>query len=287
MPDRPPRPGLIKGTRGRIIDLLRRSGLTANEIAAQLGLTHNAVRGHLAVMLHEGLVREGGARQSATRPAVVYELVPEAEAGFSKAYIPFVAQLVRVLQARLRPSELDDIMRTAGRGLAARWPRLHGELPQRVEGAAALLDERGECGERDPLSGYYFREARHLRTLALEINAARPWLCADGSAGHDELEFVYVYPELTEFGGGGTDVSDDTTWTDSHGVTERAIDVRLRYRARLDGLDVELTLANRSAQRVALTISWVLDADFADIQEAQAGSREQRAEVCAEPCPGG
>ena len=150
-----------------------------------------------------------------------------------------------------------------------------------------VTDERGECGERDPLSGYYFREARHLRMLALEINGARPWLCADGSAAHDELEFVYVYPELTEFGGGGTDVSDDTTWTDSHGVTQRAIDVRLRYRARLDGVDVELTLANRSTQRVALTVSWVLDADFADIQEAQAGSREQTAAVCAEACADG
>ena len=176
MPDRPPRPGPIKGTRGRIIDLLRRSGLTANEIAAQLGLTHNAVRGHLAVMLHEGLVREGGARQSATRPAVVYELVPEAEAGFSKAYIPFVAQLVRVLQARLRPEELDEIMRAAGRGLATDWPRVHGDVPQRVEGAAALLEELGAPNEVERLDGGFVIRGYGSCMLAQAVHG-RPEVC--------------------------------------------------------------------------------------------------------------
>src|SRR5688572_1491703 len=155
-------------------------------------------------------------------------------------------------------------------------------------GASLLItDERGECGARDQLSGYYFREARHLHTLNVEINGVSPWLCADGSSGHDQLDFVYVYPELASFGGGGTDVSDDTTWTDPHGVTQRAIDVRLRYRVRLDGMDAELTLANRSRQHASLTVSWLLDADFADIQEANAGNREQYADVCLESEPSG
>src|SRR5918992_561991 len=103
----PSRAGSLRGTRGRIVELLRRSGLTANEIAAQLGLTHNAVRAHLVVLQREGFVREGGTRHSGTRPAVVYELIPEAEAHLSKAYTPFVAHLVRVLQERLRPADLD------------------------------------------------------------------------------------------------------------------------------------------------------------------------------------
>jgi glycogen debranching enzyme len=150
-----------------------------------------------------------------------------------------------------------------------------------------VTDERGECGERDQLSGYYFREARHLRTLRLEINGVSPWLCADGSGAHDQLDFVYLYPELTRFGGGGTDVSDDTTWTDSHGVSQRAIDVRLQQRVRLDGMDAELTLANRSRELVTLTVSWVLDADFADVQEAQGGKREQQADVRVESEPAG
>ena len=85
----------LGGTRGRIVDLLRRAPLTANDVAARLGLTHNAVRAHLAALRHEGLVREGGMQPSASRPAVLYELVPTAEALLSHAYIPFVAHLVR------------------------------------------------------------------------------------------------------------------------------------------------------------------------------------------------
>ena len=57
MPSRPQRHGAQGNTRRRIVTLLRQSGLTANEIAAHLGLTHNAVRGHLAALLREGLVR--------------------------------------------------------------------------------------------------------------------------------------------------------------------------------------------------------------------------------------
>src|SRR5918992_2238216 len=104
----------LKGTRGRVIDLLRRSDLTANEIAARMDLTHNAVRSHLAALQREGLIREGGSRRSGTRPAVIYALVPKAEAIFSRAYVPFVAHLVRVLQEKLDQQELDAVMRMVG-----------------------------------------------------------------------------------------------------------------------------------------------------------------------------
>ena len=94
---RPVTPGSPKGTRRRILDLLRRSPLTAKEIAAKLELTHNAVRGHLAALQRDSLVREGSLRPSGTRPSVVYELVPRADSVLSHAYIPFVAQVLRVL----------------------------------------------------------------------------------------------------------------------------------------------------------------------------------------------
>ena len=53
----------VKGTRGRIVDLIRRSPCTATEIARELGLTYNAVRGHLTTLERDGLVRSRGARQ--------------------------------------------------------------------------------------------------------------------------------------------------------------------------------------------------------------------------------
>ena len=142
-----------QSTRGQIVTLLRRSGLTANEIAAHLGLTHNAVRGHLARLLREGLVREGGRQRGVSRPAVMYEIVPEAEAVFSKAYIPFVANLLRVLRERMPPGELDEVMHLVGRRFAAEWPKLRGELPERVEAASLLLEELGALNTVEPSNG--------------------------------------------------------------------------------------------------------------------------------------
>ena len=76
----------------------------------------------------------------------------------------------------------------------------------------------GWCDESHHLTGYYFREARHLSTLRLELNGTKPWLCADAVSSQRQLDCVFVYPELTRFGGGGTDVSDDTTWVDADGA---------------------------------------------------------------------
>src|SRR5215218_3777486 len=153
MPVPPPNPAFHKGTRGRIVDLLRRSALTANEIATRLGMTHNAVRGHLSALQHEGLIREAGLQRGVSRPAVIYEMVPAATAVFSKAYIPFVAQLMRVLQERVRPEELDAMMHAVGRRLAAEWPRLRGDLPQRVEAASMLFEELGALNEVERQDG--------------------------------------------------------------------------------------------------------------------------------------
>ena len=167
--------GSLKGTRGKIVDLLRRSDLTANEIAARLDLTHNAVRGHLAALQHEGLVREGGSRRSSTRPAVVYALAPAADAIFSRAYVPFVAHLVRILEEKLDRKELDDVMRMVGRGLASDWPRVHGDLPQRVEAAAGLLEDLGALNEIERLDGGFV--IRGYGCLLSQAVHRRPEVC--------------------------------------------------------------------------------------------------------------
>jgi predicted ArsR family transcriptional regulator len=176
MPPHTSRSVLPKGTRGRIIDLLRRSSLTANELAVRLGLTHNAVRGHLAALEREGFIREAGSRRGKTRPAAIYELVPDAEAGLSRAYIPFVAQLVRVLQEQLRPAKLDEVMRAVGRGLATNWPRMHGSLAERVEGASMLLEELGAPNDVERLDGGFVIRNHSSCMLAQAVHG-RPEVC--------------------------------------------------------------------------------------------------------------
>src|SRR5688572_29056323 len=127
--------GSLAGTRGRIIDLIRRSPTTVTEIAAQLELTYNAVRGHLTALERDGLIRLGGVRRGETRPSAVYELAPGVDDALSRAYMPFASQLVRTLAERLPERELAETMRDVGRRLAGEWPPPGGPLAQRGEAA--------------------------------------------------------------------------------------------------------------------------------------------------------
>ena len=106
-------------------------------------------------MARAHLVREGSLRRGETRPSVVYELVPRADSILSTAYIPFVAQLLRVLGERMSKEELDELMRAVGRRLGAEWPRLRGDLRTRVDAVTRLLQELGSLTTVEPWDGGY------------------------------------------------------------------------------------------------------------------------------------
>jgi len=142
-----------------------------------------------------------------------------------------------------------------------------------------IVNPRGECGDDQPLSGFYFREARFLRTLRLEINGERPWLCETASVDPTSLALTFVHPEITEPGGGGTGQAGDEEGTDAHGLPERSLDVRLVYRVGITDLSIALVVVNRARRPLTCELALDLGADFADIQEAQSGRREQDAPV--------
>ncbi len=142
-----------------------------------------------------------------------------------------------------------------------------------------IVSMRGDCGFDHPLSGLYFREARFLRTLALTINGERPWLCEAAAINPDTLAFNFVHPEIKAPGGGGTGQSGDEEVLDSHGIPERSLDIRLSYHVGIRALDIVLAITNSARRPITFELAWELDADFADIQEAQSGRREQEAPV--------
>ena len=146
---------------------------------------------------------------------------------------------------------------------------------------------RGECGGADTLSGFYFREARHLGRLALECDGEPLWLCADGQAANDELSFVYSWPEVTGFGGGGSDASDDHVQRNASGIPQRALELRLHHRVALTGMETTLAVTNRGGERVRFTLGWLVDADFADLQEALSEHRQQHGDTSCETIEGG
>jgi glycogen debranching enzyme len=149
-----------------------------------------------------------------------------------------------------------------------------------------IVDDQGAADPQiNGLHGFYFREARFLSRIAITVNGNRPWLCECASLRPDCLSFAYVYPEITSPGGGGTGQSDDAEHLSKDGLPERALDLYLVYEAGVNGLHAALTVTNYSRRDVRAELACTLDADFADLLEAQAGGREQDAAVEREITP--
>jgi len=89
--------GFFQTTRGRVLESLkRRGGRTATELAAEHGLTANAVRQHLGRLEADGLVLETPARRGRTKPSLLYSVTSEGERLFPQDRISvFVALLDR------------------------------------------------------------------------------------------------------------------------------------------------------------------------------------------------
>lgn len=151
---------ILSGTRGRIVSLLRRAARTVEELAASLDLTDNAVRAQLAAMERDGLVRQRGTRKGTRKPALEYELDPEAEAALSRAYVPLVEALVQVLAGWLSQDDLEEMMREAGRRAAQGMPQLAGAPDERVRAAGRALDDLGGLTDVEPAAdGWTIRSA--------------------------------------------------------------------------------------------------------------------------------
>jgi predicted ArsR family transcriptional regulator len=136
----------LETTRGQIVALLRRGPRTVEELAQPLGLTDNAVRAHLATLERDGLVTPVGVRRGggAGKPATLYELHPEAEPLFSRAYAPVLRAMLDVIAERMPEADGEVLMRDVGRRLGAQLGRdVTGDLHARVHAAATLLGALG------------------------------------------------------------------------------------------------------------------------------------------------
>ncbi len=133
----------FQSTRGRIMSLLRRSTRTVDELAAEVGLTDNAVRTHLTTLERDGLVRQDNVRRGMGKPAFTYVLTPQAERFFPKADGELLAEVSSVLSEQLPGETVANIFREAGHRLAARQTPTTGPLPEMLDQALALLEHLG------------------------------------------------------------------------------------------------------------------------------------------------
>ena len=144
-------------TRGQIIALLRRSSRTVEELAQELDLTDNAIRGHLARLMEDGLVQQRGMRRGTSKPAYLYRLTPQAERLFPKAHEEMLASLLEVIGQELGPERLEKILRTVGQHMAAQHPiATGGDLRNRLSAAVTTLNQLGGLMElEDGDDGFY------------------------------------------------------------------------------------------------------------------------------------
>jgi hypothetical protein len=75
--------------------------------------------------------------------------------------------------------------------------------------------------------------------------------------------------------------------TDAEGIPHRVLSLRATYALSIARLAVSLAISNHSTRHVDADVAWVLDADFADIQEAHEGKRDQRGDVRRQTCGDG
>ena len=145
----------FESTRGRIVTLIRRASRTVEELARELDLTDNGVRAHLAVLERDGLVRQRGSvrRGGGGKPAYVYELTPQAEGLFPKAYEPVLRRLLDVLSEREGEENSEALLRAVGRRLAEERGVPADDTRARLEAAVEVLNELGGLAELEEHDG--------------------------------------------------------------------------------------------------------------------------------------
>jgi predicted ArsR family transcriptional regulator len=136
----------VGNTRGKLLALLCSGNRTTGELARELGISANGVRGHVARLEQEGLVEHQVVRRGVGKPAHEYRLTPSGEVSLSRAYLPLLDQLLAALEARWSGAEVEAVLRSAGHALASWHPPARGSLVERAESTLGLLSGLGGMG---------------------------------------------------------------------------------------------------------------------------------------------
>ena len=133
------------------------------------------------------------------------------------------------------------------------------------------VDDHGWAGT-DFFQGYYFRETRFLHDLRLEVQGESPFVSATARVAPNELALTYVHPTVPLKGvGSGTGGKNETG-----GILQRDLDLYLRYRVHPASVEAVLEITNRWQESVDVELSWVLSADFADLDGTKGPEAERK-----------
>jgi predicted ArsR family transcriptional regulator len=175
-----PEPAGSAPTRRAVLDLLKRNGeQTVAQLGAALGVSGVAVRRHLEVLEHVGLVRQSARPKGRGRPAHVYTLTELGHDLFPRNYHQLVAQLLEAATSELGPEAVERLFDHRQQELAELYRgRTRGQpLPELANALAAIQDENGYMADCAAAGDGQFVVREHNCAIA-RVAGSWPTACA-------------------------------------------------------------------------------------------------------------
>ena len=126
--------------------LKNKAGMTADELSAQLEITRNAVRQHLAALENDGLVKKGITRASGGRPEQLYVLTNKGNECFPRHYAWFAQLLIESVQQDAGADGLNERLTSMGTLVGKQLLTQHPELVNRGEKIQKLAEIMEQLG---------------------------------------------------------------------------------------------------------------------------------------------
>jgi predicted ArsR family transcriptional regulator len=133
-------------TRGKIVDALRhRRAASAFELAAEFGLSANAIRQQLVILERDGLVVGKSVRRGKTKPTHEYELTAEAQRYFPQAYDRMLNAVLREVRSTGGDAAVAAIFENIGKRASEKLvPRVDGKsVPEKIAVVAESIRATG------------------------------------------------------------------------------------------------------------------------------------------------
>jgi predicted ArsR family transcriptional regulator len=133
--------------------LSNKAGLTVDDLSAQLKITRNAVRQHLAALERDSLVERGETKPSGGRPEQLYLLSDRGAELFPRRYSWFSELLIEAMGADIGREAVGDKLDQMGRAVGRQLLNSKASPPDRasrVAAMAAIMKELGYAAEVAP-----------------------------------------------------------------------------------------------------------------------------------------
>lgn len=139
--------------RSDILNLLKRSDSSVDELSPKLGISPTATRQHLSILERDGLIKRTSVKEKLGRPKVIYSLTEKAEQFFPKAYAHFFKWIIKDMIEREGPERVRTMMGRLGVEHASYYRERVREDGD-VESVVEVLNELGTFAEMKREDGH-------------------------------------------------------------------------------------------------------------------------------------